>query len=117
MIRFFEDTVFDFDYFFSEQSWNRKGSDTEYAGIYDRVGAGVYLAMSMTSYLTSASVYYEFILLLISAIRWFMEAFILPCIEIYVLLVLANNLSKESRLTRFADCCQGCKCAQGRCSP
>ncbi len=61
------------------------------------------LAMSMTSYLTSASVYYEFILLLISAIRWFMEAFILPCIEIYVLLVLANNLSKESRLTRFAD--------------
>ena len=61
------------------------------------------LAMTMTSYLSSAGVYYEFILLLISAIRWFMEVFILPCIEIYVLLVLANNLSKESRLTRFAE--------------
>lgn len=61
------------------------------------------LAMTMTSYLSSAGVYYEFILLLISAVRWFMEVFILPCIEIYVLLVLANNLSKESRLTRFAE--------------
>ncbi|HBN56048.1 MAG TPA: hypothetical protein DD414_04675 [Lachnospiraceae bacterium] len=62
-----------------------------------------FLAMAMTSYTVSAGVYYEFVLLLISAVRWFTEVFVLPCIEIYVLMVLADHLSKESRLTRFAE--------------
>ena len=62
-----------------------------------------FLAMTLTSYITSAAVYYEFILLLISGVRWFMEALIMPCIEIYVLLVLADHLSKEERLTRFTE--------------
>lgn len=62
-----------------------------------------FLALTLTSYLSTAGIYYEFVLLLISAVRWFMEVFILPCVEIYVLLILANNLSKEARLTRFAE--------------
>lgn len=62
-----------------------------------------FLAMTFTSYITSAGIYYEFVLLLISGVRWFMELFVLPCIEIYVLLVLANHLSKEERLTRFTE--------------
>lgn len=62
-----------------------------------------FLAMAMTSYVTSSGVYYEFVLLLISAVRWLTEIFILPCIEIYVLLMLVNHLSKEARLGRFAD--------------
>lgn len=61
------------------------------------------LAMTLTSYITSAGIYYEFILLLIAAVRWFTEIFVLPCIEIYVLLILANHLSREARLTRFAE--------------
>ena len=55
-----------------------------------------FLAMMLTSYITSAGIYYEFILLLISVVRWFTEAFVMPCIEIYVLLILANYLSKEA---------------------
>lgn len=62
-----------------------------------------FLAMTLTSYITSSGIYYEFILLLISAVRWFTEMFIFPCIEIYVLLILANHLSKEEHLTRFAE--------------
>lgn len=62
-----------------------------------------FLAMAMTSYTLSAGVYYEFVLLLISAVRWFTEVFVLPCIEVYVLMVLADHLSKESRLSRFAE--------------
>lgn len=62
-----------------------------------------FLAMMLTSYITSAGIYYEFILFLISAVRWFTEVFVLPCIEVYVLLILANHLSKEARLTRFAE--------------
>ena len=62
-----------------------------------------FLAMTLSSYITSAGIYYEFILFLISGVRWFMEVFILPCIEIYVLLTLADHLSKEERLTRFTE--------------
>ncbi len=62
-----------------------------------------FLAMTFTSYITSAGVYYEFLLLLIAGMRLFTERFILPCIEVYVLLVLANHLSKEERLTRFTE--------------
>lgn len=62
-----------------------------------------FLAMTLTSYITSAGIYYEFILLLISAVRMFMEVFIFPCIQIYVLLVLVNHLSKEARLSRLAE--------------
>lgn len=65
-----------------------------------------FLAMTLTSYITSAGIYYEFVLLLISSVRLFTEAFVLPCIEIYVLLVLANYLSRETRLTRFAELTQ-----------
>ena len=62
-----------------------------------------FLAMTLTSYVTSSGIYYEFVLLLISAVRWFTEVFLLPCIEIHVLLVLADHLSKEERLTRFTE--------------
>lgn len=62
-----------------------------------------FLAMTLTSYITSAGIYYEFVLLLISGVHWFMKAFVLPCIEIYVLLVLADHLSRDERLTRFTE--------------
>ncbi|MCD8098925.1 MAG: stage III sporulation protein AE [Lachnospiraceae bacterium] len=61
------------------------------------------LAMTLSSYLTSAGVYYEFILLLISGVQWLAESFVLPCAEIYVLLVLVNHLSREKRLGQFAE--------------
>lgn len=61
------------------------------------------LALTLTSYLTTAGIYYEFFLVLISGLRWFTESFILPCIEIYVLLVLVDHMTGESRLSRFAD--------------
>lgn len=61
-----------------------------------------FLAMTLTSYITSAGVYYEFVLTLVTVIQWFMNAFVLPCIEIYVLMVFADHLSKEAHLTRFA---------------
>ncbi len=61
-----------------------------------------FLAMTLSSYLTSAGVYYEFFLLLISGLQWLIESFVLPCAEIYVLLILVNHLSKEKRLGQFA---------------
>lgn len=76
----------------------------EHMRVFMKVLAPAYfLAMSLTSYVGSAGLYYEFVLLLISAVRWFTEAFVLPCIEIYVLLTLVNHLSPEARLSRFAE--------------
>ncbi len=62
-----------------------------------------FLAMTLSACTVSAGIYYEFILLLITALRWFTEVFVLPCTEVYILLVLVNHLSKEERLTRFAE--------------
>lgn len=76
----------------------------EHVGNFMTVLAPSYfLAMTFTSYVTSAGVYYEFLLLLISLVRLFTERFLLPCIQVYVLLTLANHLSKEERLSRFTD--------------
>lgn len=62
-----------------------------------------FLAMTFTSYVTSAGVFHEFILFLIVGIRWLLEHFLLPCVEIYVLLSMVNHLSKDIRLSRLTD--------------
>ena len=62
-----------------------------------------FLAMTLSARITSAGVYYEFVLFLISGVRWLSEALILPCIQIYVLLTLVNGLSGEARLGRLAE--------------
>ena len=62
-----------------------------------------FLAMTMTSYVASAGVYYEFILLLVSGLQRVLELFVLPCIEIYVLLVMVDHLSGEERLSRLTE--------------
>jgi len=59
--------------------------------------------MTMTSYVASAGVYYEFILLLVSGLQRVLELFVLPCIEIYVLLVMVDHLSGEERLSRLTE--------------
>lgn len=62
-----------------------------------------FLAMTFTSYVTSAGIFHEFILFLIAGIRWMLEHFLMPCVEIYVLLVMVNHMSKEIHLSRFTD--------------
>lgn len=52
---------------------------------------------------SSAGIYYEFTLFLISGVRWLTSVFLLPCIEIYILLVLVNHLSGEKRLGHLAE--------------
>lgn len=59
--------------------------------------------MTLTSYISSAGIYYEFTLFLISGVRWLTSVFLLPCIEIYILLVLVNHLSGEKRLGHLAE--------------
>ena len=54
-------------------------------------------------YVASAGVYYEFILLLVSGLQRVLELFVLPCIEIYVLLVMVDHLSGEDRLSRLTE--------------
>lgn len=62
-----------------------------------------FLAMTLTAYISSAGIYYEFTLFLISGVRWLTSVCLLPCIEIYILLVLVNHLSGEKRLGRLAE--------------
>jgi stage III sporulation protein AE len=62
-----------------------------------------FLAMTLASYLTTAGIYYEFVLLLIAAIRVALKSVLLPCIQIYVTLVLVDHLTKDHRLSGLTE--------------
>lgn len=52
---------------------------------------------------TSSMVFYEIIFFMITAVQWLLKNLILPMIQIYVILVLINDLLKEDSLSRLAD--------------
>lgn len=62
-----------------------------------------YLAVAAASGVTSAAMFYQLVLILVSVIQWLILTFVLPCTGLYVLLELVNDLSKEEVLSKLAD--------------
>lgn len=67
------------------------------------VAPAYYLAIAASSGISSAAVFYQVILLLILGIETLLANFVLPCVNLYVLLELVNYLSKEDILSRLSD--------------
>lgn len=61
------------------------------------------LALMASSGATTASLFYEMILLLILAVTAVVTSIVLPAINLYVLLQLVNHLSREDILSKLAD--------------
>lgn len=61
-----------------------------------------YLAVAAASGVTSAAMFYQLVLILVSAIQWLILTFVLPCTGLYVLLEMVNFLSKEEILSRLS---------------
>ena len=97
------DPSVDSDGVLPEQYGDRKRCAACHAEFYDGTGAGVFSCNDDDLYVASAGVYYEFILLLVSGLQRVLELFVLPCIEIYVLLVMVDHLSGEERLSRLTE--------------
>ncbi len=67
------------------------------------VAPAYYLAIAASSGISSATVFYQVILLLILGIQTLLANFVLPCVNLYVLLELVNYLSREDILSRLAE--------------
>jgi stage III sporulation protein AE len=66
-----------------------------------------FLALSVAGKVTTAMVFYQVILMIITGIHLLFSNLILPLINIYVVLMLVNNLSKEDFLSRLAQLLKG----------
>lgn len=62
-----------------------------------------FLTVALSSGVTTATVFYQFVLMLITAVNWLFLKILIPMVNIYVILVLVNNLAKEDYLSKFAD--------------
>lgn len=62
-----------------------------------------FLALGFSSGSTTSLVFYEWVLLLITAVQWALQKLLLPGIHIYVLLLLVNQMAKEDFLSKMAE--------------
>lgn len=66
-----------------------------------------YLALSVAGKPSTALIFYQIILMVITGIQLVFVNLIMPLINIYVVLMLVNNLSKEDFLSRLAQLLKG----------
>lgn len=66
-----------------------------------------YLALTFAGKTTTAMIFYQVILMIITGIHLIFSNLILPLINIYVVLMLVNNISKEDFLSRLAQLIKG----------
>lgn len=62
-----------------------------------------YLAVAASVGVTTASLFYQIVLILILMIQIVAVSLILPCLNLYVLLELVNHLSREEMLSRLSE--------------
>ncbi|MFA9375485.1 MAG: stage III sporulation protein AE [Lachnotalea sp.] len=62
-----------------------------------------YLALNIAGKTTTATIFYQVILMIITGVNLLFSNLVLPLINIYVVLMLVNNLSKEDFLSRLAQ--------------
>lgn len=62
-----------------------------------------FLAVSIASGSVTAAGFYEFTLLLITALQWIMKYFLIPAVNLYVLFCILNHLAKEEYLSKLAE--------------
>lgn len=62
-----------------------------------------YMTVAASSGVTTAAVFYQGILLLLMVIQWGLKSVVLPCANLYILLMFVNHLSKEEMVNKLAD--------------
>lgn len=62
-----------------------------------------FMSIAFTTGTTTSMMYYEATLMLITVVDYVIIRVIIPMINFYLVIVLANNLSKEDMLSRFAE--------------
>lgn len=87
---------------FSEMSLELEKKLSWFADFMKGLTPAYYMTVAASSGLTSASVFYQGVLLLVWVIQLGLKRIVLPCANLYVLLMFVNHLSKEAMVTRLA---------------
>lgn len=72
-------------------------------GLLKTLAPAYFLVLTASTGVTTATLFYQGILLLIWMIQWILQNFLLPVSNLYILISLLNALSKEEMLSRMAD--------------
>jgi stage III sporulation protein AE len=72
-------------------------------GVYKAIVPVFFSAVAFTSGSTTAAVYYEIVLLMITFVNIFMKNVIVKFDEIYILISLADSVTKEKRFSRVQE--------------
>ena len=67
------------------------------------VAPAYYLAVAASTGITTASLFYQIVLILILMIQIAAVSLLLPCVNLYVLLEFVNHLSREEMLSRLSE--------------
>lgn len=70
------------------------------------VAPAYFIAITAASGISTATMFYQIVLVMVLAIQAVILHFILPCINLYILLQLVNHLSKEDVLSKLAELLQ-----------
>lgn len=70
------------------------------------VAPAYFIAITAASGISTATMFYQIVLVMVLAIQAIILHFILPCINLYILLQLVNHLSKEDVLSKLAELLQ-----------
>ena len=62
-----------------------------------------FLAVGLGGGTTSALAFYQITLVMITAVNWLFLKLIIPAVNIYVILILVNSITKEDLLSKFAE--------------
>lgn len=62
-----------------------------------------FLAITFSTGSATSLAFYEVTLIVIMLVNYILIHFIIPAVNIYLIIMLANNLSKEDRLSKFAE--------------
>ena len=88
---------------FGEMSGELEVKLTWFSDFMKGLAPAYYMTVAASSGVTTAAVFYQGVLLLVMVIQWGLKSIVLPCANLYILLMFVNHLSKEAMVSKLAD--------------
>ena len=88
---------------FSEMSRELERKLTWFADFMKGLTPAYYMTVAASNGISTATFFYQGVLFLVLIIQWGLKSIILPCANLYILLMFVNHLSKEEMVSKLAD--------------
>lgn len=88
---------------FAQMSWELEMKLTWFSNFMKGLAPAYYMTVAASTGVTTAAMFYQGVLLLVFIIQWGLKSIVLPCANLYILLMFVNHLSKEELVSKLAD--------------